>query len=343
LCVGAFLWREKSGRAQHLIYVLRFVGLLAVIWVASFAVWRELPFVRAGAEIVYSAKDDLERDGRLFPAGVPRDSRLVVFGNSKVLTGFVPAQFDAEVGSRVYSANLGKPDEKHFLRDLEMLARTHQLPRRVVLTLPWASDEKPVSVWAQDDRVIGALFPFRKFPRDLALFGAQARAHGGLLRFYEYGRATVERMEQDRGWYFIEGKSHYPGDRLPVDFRLATDQPDYVDDPAFRPQGTEFRALNEFASAHGTQFYIAPSYHRLGELGPPPERADSVAKRLRGFPNFRVAGPNYFLFENRYFSDPVHLNPEGARLYTRRLADVLQAVLFGQGAGKMQSAADERR
>ena len=48
---------------------------------------------------------------------------------------------------------------------------------------------------------------------------------------------------------------------------------------------------------------------------------------MKGHPRFTPAGPNYFLFANRYFSDPVHLNPEGARVYTRRLAEILAPIL----------------
>ena len=39
----------------------------------------------------------------------------------------------------------------------------------------------------------------------------------------------------------------------------------------------------------------------------------AVEPGLAPSPRFHRIGPDYFLFENRYYSDPVHLNPEGWR------------------------------
>ena len=302
-----------------------FPAFLAILWLALYAAWRELPYIRPGAIIVYTAKETSERDGTLFPSTVPPSRQLIVFGNSKVLTGFMPTVFDAQING-IFSANMGKPDESHFVKDLELLARAHQLPHRILLTLPWSSTPPP-SLFPDDITVSSTLFPFRKLPRDLILFSALALHHGGWSSFYRYGENTVRKMNGDRGWYFIEGQSHYPGSRLPDDFHLGTDTPGIVDDPAFAPRGEEFRQLNSLAEQHHLQFYLVPSYHRTGELAPSPVSAATVARRMRDYPRFTVPGPNYFLFPPRYFSDPVHLNPEGARLYTQQLARVMEPAL----------------
>jgi hypothetical protein len=301
-----------------------FFLFLAVLWVLFYYLWRELPNVRAGSVIVYAAKEELERDGQLFPPSVPASARVIVFGNSKVLSGFVPRLFDAETG--LYSFNLGKPDESHVARDLELLARTNQLPRTILLTLPWTTEKTPLL--PGDDAIMNTLFPFGKLPRDLALFWLRARERGGLAAFYRFGEQSASQMRRDRGWYFIEGQSHYPGDSLPDNYRLPADRPGVVDDPAFVPEGSEFARLNGLGEQYNLRFCIVPSYHRMGELAPSPLFAASVAARLRQYRRFAVRGPNYLLFPNRYFSDPVHLNPAGARLYTHRLAELTASDAF---------------
>jgi hypothetical protein len=188
-----------------------------------------------------------------------------------------------------------------------------------VLTLPWPAGE-PL---AGDARAMDRLFPFRKFSRDLILFTLLARNRGGTRAFYRHGAEVVREVERARGWYFIEGQSHYPDNRLPDGFRLSTDDPGRTDDPAFRPAGAEFRRINNVAEKYNLRIFLAPSYHRQGELAPSPAFAAGVAARMKGWSRFRVAGPAYFLFPNRYFADPVHLNPEGARLYTGKLAEIL--------------------
>jgi hypothetical protein len=303
-----------------------FLGLLALLWFLFYTAWRELPYVRAGAAIVYSAKEQQERQGQIFPPTVPVEARLIVFGNSKTLTGFIPAQFDSLIPARLYSANMGKPDDARFVGDLELLAKRGQVPGNVLVTLPWATAPSRRFL-EDDDRVMDTLFPFRRLPRDLILFSFAAPGHGGILSFYRYGESAAQAMDRNRGWYFIEGQSHFPHNRLPDEFHLGTDRPDLIDDPAFAPTGPEFERLDRLAARYSLRIFIVPSYHREGELRTSPPYASAVARRMAGYPHFTVAGPNYLLFPNRYFSDPVHLNPAGAALYTQRLAELMTPYL----------------
>lgn len=311
----------------------QFGYLLAALWVAFYLSSRALPYVQPGSVIIYAAKENLERGGELYPASVPSSSRLLIFGNSKVLTGFVPAAFDSLLCLPIYSYNMGKPDESHFAADLEYLARRGQTPRRILLTLPWSLD--PAISPAGDSEIMDRLFPFRRLPRDLILFFLLAPRHGGLAASYRYAGQAVRTMERDRGWYFIENESHSANNRLPDKLRLGGDRPGTIDDPAFAPRGIEFKRLNDLAEKFDIGMYIVPSYHRVGELAPSPEVASGVAARMRAFPRFKVVGPDYFLFANRYFSDPVHLNPEGARLYTRKLAEIMAPVLRDEIGSEM--------
>ena len=313
----------------------QFMALLAALWCLFFALYRALPYVRSGFVVVYSAKVDLERAGKLFPATVPEPERLVIFGNSKVLAGFVPAAFDAGVAAqgrpRVYSYNLGLPDEQHFGADLERLLQHGQRPARILLTLPPVETQRRRSVFrflSDDDRIMQQLFPFRKLPRDLFLFAALSRKHGGLRAFYRYGEEAVRTMERDRGYYFIESKSHYEHDRLPGDLQLEADRPEQVNiRPPLDTAGAEFQHLARMADRYDLHFYFVPMYFRAHEYAEPPERNQQLAGALKKFPRFTLLGPDYWRLPNLYFSDPVHLNPEGARYYTGRLVQLVAPAL----------------
>ena len=68
-----------------------------------------------------------------------------------------------------------------------------------------------------------------------------------------------------------------------------------------------------------------PTYYREGLYAPAgSNRADRIALRNHGI---ELLGPDYWLYPNRAFSDPTHLNPNGAEAHTRRLWDLLQPVI----------------
>src|ERR1700730_15777559 len=77
--------------ALAVISLLRFGAVLAALWCIFYAAWAELPYVRAGAAIIYDSKIGMERSGIFFPR---RDrENVIIFGNSKVLSGFIPGLF----------------------------------------------------------------------------------------------------------------------------------------------------------------------------------------------------------------------------------------------------------
>ncbi len=308
-----------------------------ISWLLFFAVWSAFPYIRSGANIVYAHKDGLEQTGQIFAPAIPFDSRVIILGHSKALTGFVPALFDFEttkaIGLPVYSFNMAKPAVKFLsLQEVDLLAKNHQLPKRILLALSWQTDDTENNIFRflqNDSEIIDTLFPFRKLPRDLAIFFSLAGKHGGLSASYRNSKNIVLEIDRNRGWYFIEGQSHYPDNRLPDDLRLEEDHPELVSDPGFVPQGESFQCLKKLSESQDLQIYIVPTYFRNGEMAPA-QAVSPAAERLKPFPHFTVVGPAYFLFPNRYFSDPVHLNPEGAQLYTRRLAQLLAPVFAGE-------------
>jgi len=311
-----------------------FVALLSVMWVLLDLTWISLPYVRPGADVIYAAKQQWAQNLTLFQPDV--HDRVVLFGNSKAMTGFIPELFDSQVhgpaAASGISYNFGLPDSVRFVDTLQTLAARDQAPNTVFLTFSWqepdASDSpSPFHFLDQDGAIMDALFPFRALPRDLVLFATIAPTHGGLKAYYSEGEAAVAQMRADRGYYFIAGQSHFEGDRLPDDFRVETDQPTQPYARHISPTGAAFAALRQLAAQAHIRFYFVPQFFRVGEFAPAPsgDQPDPTeVNDLQRYPEFAVLGPPYVLLPNKYFSDPEHLNPEGARVYTSLLSSLYQ-------------------
>lgn len=304
----------------------RFGLVLAAIWLVLFVTWRALPHIRPGHSQIYEMKQREVDGGRIFP--VDDRLRVIVFGNSRVLSGFIPGLFDSLSGDRVVSYNLGLPDSGQFIEEIETLVARGQSPTHVVLTIPWSGrDRPPAHAILQNDRlVMDSLFPFRYVIRDLAQFVVRAASRGGIAHFYRHNIELVERARSDRGYFFIENQSHHAGHRLPDDFRTDGETPEtpWVRDVSYR--GPVFDRLVDVTRREGIVLVMAPTYYREGLYAPAP--SNEKARQGLADEAITLAGPDYWLYPNRYFSDPTHLNREGADLHTRRLWDLLQPYIL---------------
>ena len=311
-------------------YLLAFLA----VWVLLFAIHTAFPYIRSGVDVVVSAKQDHMRSGEVFPPQSRGRTRVVVFGSSKVLAGFRPDLFDEVTGGRTYSYNAGIPGSEDYLGYLERVASGPVPPDYVFLLSPWKKDRPRVSGfnWFRDDAVIlDRLFPFRHLPRDSFLFLVRSRSRGGPAAFYAYGRSSVDNMMADRGWYFISGQSHHADDRLPEKFALSTDRQDRVASREIPLEGPDFERVSELAERYGFHVVFVPGYFRQNEYAPARPRRASLIVDVRASDWLDIVGPDYVQFDNRYFSDPVHLNPEGASRYTATLAQITARLFSEEG------------
>ncbi len=297
--------------------------LLACIWLALFSVHAALPFLRPGADVILAEKARAIRAAPIFRPDAR--VRLAVFGNSKTLTGFRPRQFDALSGGTVSSYNFGLPAQLGFAGNLAQLCERGECPTHVALMFPWP-DAKPahpdfLHPGIEDRAWIETLFPFRHLPRDALVFAVRAGQKGGLAAFYDQARQESGRMLEERGYYFIEGQSHYPGHRLPEGFGLHADTPSRAYARIASTEAAEYRALGGLIARFGIKVRFVPAYFREGEFAPPPE--PTLSSPLGGADAIPALGPDYWLMPNRLFSDALHLNPEGASVYTDRLWSLL--------------------
>ena len=303
----------------------KFVLVLAGIWIVLYGVYAALPYTRPGVDLIYDAKVGDARGRQLFVTNRP--NRVLIFGNSLVLSGFKPDMFDKLSVGQAESFNMGIPDELWFTGALRDLLANGQRPTHVLISIPWREDGNKkrtlFNLIPDDGKFLSEVFPFRKMPRNLVLFSLLARSHGGMGAFYRYARAGVEQMQADRGYYFIEGQSHYANDELPPDYTLEEDSPDKPYVRAVPSGGEEFAQLRAWSEQYHFDVYVVPIYLREHAASvPPPSNVDTL-KAIAPYPNVHLLGPDYFRFPNKLFSDNLHANPRGAEAYTRAIYDLI--------------------
>jgi hypothetical protein len=306
--------------------------LLAVLWGAFYVAYVMLPYTRSGAAIVTDTKTRQMRAGPCFAPGAR--VRVAFFGDSLTVAGVKPRLLESLLGPGVSAYNAGIPGANRLLADLRSILDHGETPTHVVLMRPWPEPDArrgPFNPLPPDAEIADAVFPFRHMPRDVVLFALRARSRGGIRAFYDQGRQTVEQITADGGYYFIEGQSHFPGHRLPDDFRLETDRPDQSPSRAFDASTDVFRQFEAIAVERHIRLIVVPEYCREPSRGPSPG-GEALARALSAYPWIDVVGPEYVRYPNRQFSDIVHVNPDGADVYTRYLAELLRPRLAG-GAG----------
>ena len=320
----------QVGSCKELKHILgsgmRVLLLLASLWLVFYVCSTMLPGIRPAQYMVYNAKvDDLCRSVQFIESN---RNKVLIFGDSRILSGFVPRLFDYS-GDVTRSYNFGLPDTVHFLSVLEDIVQSGQIPTHVLLTLGWSQNNNDSSDFTSPDdrrKLIDSLFPFRMLPRDLTLFLMRSRTRGGINKYYRFGTECVKKMVAERGYYFIEGQSKFPDHRLPEEFSLKKDEPDRVLHRRFDSGSRIFERLRELHVQYGISFYIVPCYYRNGAYAKPPPES-SNAEVFREYRGFRILGSEYYLYPNKYFSDPAHLNREGAEMYTKELRRLLADYL----------------
>ena len=297
--------------------------LFGVLWAAFYGLYRGLPYVKNGSDVVFDAKLRWEQEGQIYPAGAAV-KRVLIFGNSKILAGFVPALFDRLSGAS--SFNSGFPGSSLFLAPLKNMCERGQAPNVLLLTLPWHVDpsQRGIFHFIDDDHaVIDRLFPFRNLVRDLTAFLLSAPSHGGVLRYYRESEENEHAVIAERGYHLITEQSHFPGERLPEDFHLASDLPEQTIERTAPVPSDELNQLNQLLRQYQITCFYVPYYLREGEAAPGAYDTQFAALLAKTTP-CKLLGPDYFLYPNRYFADQTHLNATGARVYTQALFQLLK-------------------
>jgi hypothetical protein len=312
--------------------LLYFALLCAAIWISLYALYIRFPYLQSGSDIVTTAKRSYSLTHPLFDNAA--HIRILVFGDSKTLAAFNPRVFDDQltqdgISGNVQSFNEGLPGERRFVVYLEQLLASGIRPTHILAQFsPVEADHETTwSEWLQHDKmIVDTLFPYRTLPRNLALFIFSAPGHRGISEFYRESARLAEQVIRDRGYFFIQGQSHFQGDRLPDEYRLATDTPTRIFSRTIDTTPIAFARLSALSQRYGFKVIFFPAPYRTGEFAPAPIR-HAVVEGIAALPQFVIAGEDYWLMPPRYFSDPIHTNTSGAEIYSARLASLLAPLL----------------
>ncbi len=308
------------------------LSLFVVFWLSFFVLYLRFPYLKNGSDVVFDAKLRWEASGPIFPAD-PRVLRLLIFGNSKILAGFMPSSFDqmAAAGNlQVSSFNSGFPGSDLVLAPLKAMCERGQAPNMLLLTLPWRTDPPRRSIFRfipDDHAVIQQLFPFRNLVRDFASFLMHAPSHGGVVSYYREAEQNEKLAIAQRGYYLISEQSYFAAGRLPEDFHLASDQPNTVLGRDAVLRSSALTEMNQLITQNHIQCYFVPYYLRIGEAAAAANYDQHFAAIVEHASSCKLLGPDYYLYPNKLFSDQTHLNRAGAQVYTEALFQLVESKL----------------
>lgn len=331
--------------------------LFLIIAAVPFAAARQFSLTagavyKDGAALVCEAKREIARNGRW--KQTPDRTGVLFMGDSKIMAGLIPSVFDAAAGGGVRSHNMALPAlpiGPHYFELRDYIASSGP-PDWIILSLLLDNSAAPglfdryalqgarlnpdILSYAANRKsknfLLNYLVPTRMYlAPSLKFAAASVFGRDGLRDTRAKNRAAVDRMIRNRGYYYISEQALYPGGRLPDDYGADTPPATPDDyDPRFDPY---VKMFIRFACANGINVLLIESPVREREIVPPqtpPRRFTDLAHK---WSNVRFArnGWKPKEYPNAMFSDPAHLNPEGAARYTRDIA-----AEFLEAAGEMK-------
>jgi len=308
-----------------------------------------------GAAIICESKRHLVRSNQ-----INNNKRINTFfiGNSKILTGLIPDYFDMDLNGAVTSFNLSLPalpvgPHYYCLKDY---IKNNTPPQYIVIYLSTyrgmidSMAGKLVRYYCnQGSMSFHELLSYSIFFRDpwiliyhilpQLMFSDFVDSYtfnnlfhkDDIIKIREHNMTLLTRMVKDRGYYFIEEQARFPDKALPEDF--SEDMHPNQTRPIFDVDSDIFLdKFFRFTSSEGIKVLLIEPPYRRGQYSQFSEIPAQYKAILQRYDNVYIApdGWKTKFYENRYFSDPTHLNHEGAILYTREIAHEF-AELFHLG------------
>lgn len=333
---------------KTILKIIPFIAIFVVLWVSLAAMVLSVArYQKDGASVICEAKRKFVRHGGV--VWQRKQLNVLFMGNSKILSGIIPRTFDSVLNGKTNSFNLALPAlpiaPNYF--ELRDYLKHSPAPEWVILYVSVNNGSKP-DQWFDYYALQGI-----SFPDELVSYLLNRKDKTVILNYFtpfqvyknvlsqaliskksgEFGRNAKDialAMLHDNGYYFIKEQAVFPDFRLPDTFGLnippiSISQVDIDNDPyvsRFFSLCQERRIkvlLIEPAQRRGSVLdcYSLPVHYRT---------------LLRRYKNVVMAPGGYYppLLENKYFSDKSHLNPDGAEIYTKLIAEEFQQAMNGE-------------
>ncbi len=325
---------------KFLIHFFVFVGIGSVLYIllSLFSI-KASKVYKDGAAIICEAKREAVRDMK-FDIDTTKPTVLFM-GNSLILSGLIPDEFDSLVSYQYQSLNLSLPAlpiGPHYFELKDYLE--HEVPDKIILlfntnvdSLPsmfdyyaiqgmHALEELPSYMVHRNNKTfaLNFLLPSQVYDGAILKYLKNSILHPELIEErIEDNQAIINQMIESRGFYFIEHEALFPNNQLPEEY-----------DYDLTPKVERPYVKNPFSDAYTKKFFdltmnldievllIAPIV-RKGKFKQYKTIPSSLKQVIKKYDHVKIAKGGWKLkyLRNKYFSDERHLNRLGARLYTR--------------------------
>jgi hypothetical protein len=262
-------------------------------------------------------------------------------------TSLVPDIFDQQLAGHIKSYNLALPalgiEPAYFV--LKDLIQRHECPTYVITPII-TNDGKTASLFdyygvqgmsfpgeflsylvnRQDKTVLfNYISPMRLYTHELMKYVMNfIIRRSNIAETQTKNEGILQQMFSDRGYYYIREQALYPNGRLPADYGIdphADLRPikavhfDFDNDPYVK----KFFDLAEKNHIHVLLINLVARQGTQAPYLECPDMYSIIASRYRNVVLTSTSWQRKFM-PNDYFSDDVHLNPEGACLFTKMIA-----------------------
>ncbi len=342
--------------------IILFIIIAALFLMINMVVLGVAAIYKDGAAQVCEMKRVAVRKGLI--AHEPRAANVLFMGNSRILAGIVPRQFDALAKGVTRSWNLALPAlpiSCHYFQLRDYLRR-NPAPEFIVLKLAvmrdkgndpqglfnyyacegmTIPDELVSYLWHCRDKtvVVNYVHPIRRYYRCVRRSVKDLWAHGweAVAASRKRNSEILAGVLEDRGYYFIREQAAAGNERLPDDF-----VPEAVGGR---------RDVNLKADPYVKMFFdltaekdikvLLIEFPTVGREDQGKEETPAHYRQLmKDYHNVFTATSGWVVkkYAPRYFADPTHVNREGARRFTKEVFDEFHEV-FGKALAERQPGA----
>ena len=325
------------------------IGLVLLVLLNQLAI-RTAAVYKDGASIVCEKKREAVRQNQW---DIPNNKENVLFfGASGILSAVIPHVFDSVMDQKTYSLNLALPalpigSYYHCLLDYlesnpppeNIIMAYHVESNPILLFDTYANQgidypDEVLSYFfnrADKNQTVNYLLPMHVYRTSIFKYLYNSLADpDNIEQRRQANQRIIQKMLKDRGYYLIMEQSRFPEGRLPDDFKAKSDCPDCemkMYDPDSDVYVEKFFRLTQ---KHNINVFLVSYPVREGAYKQFDAVPDPIRKLDARYPNISLPGEGWKIpfYENKYFSDPHHLNYMGAEKYTRKVATMFKETYF---------------